>query len=84
MCDVCEKSELVGVAASALGPFSCAYCGECLKRNAEPEWAFEATFESCGEEVADWVKRITTWKHGKYMPWLDWVELRKVEASNAE
>lgn len=36
LCQVCNKNEPVGVASSALGPMSIAYCQRCLNEGYEP------------------------------------------------
>ena len=48
-CDVCGKDGQVVVCCSALGPFSFAYCEECLNAKAEPYWFVVNTVAICGE-----------------------------------
>lgn len=43
LCDVCGKREVVGVASSATGPISFAYCAECAKSGREPYGAVVAS-----------------------------------------
>jgi hypothetical protein len=31
------------------------------------------TLESCGENVAEWVNDISTWRGGVYVSWPEWV-----------
>lgn len=49
-CDVCHRNveKIVGVASSCLGPFSFAFCNECLKNNAEPKDMVEFIVDECG------------------------------------
>ena len=76
MCDVCRNREKTTiVVSSALGPVSWAYCSDCYFNHAEPEVAFTFTYESCGTEVAEWVKDLTTYVDGKYLTWNEWVEI---------
>ena len=58
ICDVCEKNEALGVAASPLGPISFAYCSECLKQKVEPWPIVVATVWGCGgyDKLAVWAK----------------------------
>lgn len=86
MCDVCTKSEMVGVASSSIGPVSLAFCKECLGRNAEPEWAFAYLYEDVSEEgegLAEHVNNLTTFKDGGYVSWQDYVKARKETPSVA-
>lgn len=83
MCDVCDKSESVGVAASTIGPVSLAYCKECLVRNAEPLFAFEYLYDEVSEEgegLAERVNDLTTFRDGKYITWGDYKALRREAA----
>jgi hypothetical protein len=57
-CDVCGYGELyAGVASSALGPMSQAYCSLCLGMGADSRIMIEATIDGCGgvENVAAWL-----------------------------
>lgn len=73
ICDCCDREGVAGVLSSALGPISFAYCKECAEKNAEPEFMFRATYEMIGEDVADHVKRCTTFHEGRYYSWEEWV-----------
>jgi hypothetical protein len=63
-----------------MGPVSFAYCDECAARPAEPEWVFRMTYDDCGENVAEWVNNMMTWKDGAYVRWPDWVAAKKESA----
>jgi hypothetical protein len=57
-CDVCGHGELyAGVASSALGPMSQAYCAICLGMGADTKIMVEATIEGCNgiENVGAWL-----------------------------
>lgn len=72
-CDVCGRGGVVGVASSALGPVSWAYCRECLNKPADVACMFAATIDGCNgsANVADWVKRLWAWEDGGYVSWSD-------------
>jgi hypothetical protein len=73
VCDVCKQNEALGVASSALGPCSWAFCQQCLDAHAEPAVMIAATIEGCdgAENVAEWVHQITTWIDGRYVPFME-------------
>lgn len=48
VCDVCEREGIVGVASSALGPCSFAYCKSCLENGCEPYEIAVRMFATCG------------------------------------
>jgi hypothetical protein len=75
-CDVCGRSPTVGVASSALGAVSWAFCSECLNKPAEPEVMFQTTADTTGggKGAADWVADIHTYKNGQYMSWTAWLK----------
>ncbi len=83
-CDVCRRAGVVGVASSSMGAVSWAFCRECLDNLAEPECMFEHTFECCGDEVADWVRSMSTWRNGSYVTWAEYVAAQGTEAGTAE
>jgi len=58
LCDVCGKAEAVGVACSATGAVSFAYCVECLKTGREPYGALVASLfgMSSMDDVAEWYR----------------------------
>lgn len=75
-CDVCQRGDRdVAVASSCLGAMSLAFCQECLGQNAESEGMFLFTASMCGDQVADFVKQLTTFKDGTYIGYLDWYAL---------
>jgi hypothetical protein len=76
-CEVCKENEAIGVASSCLGPMSNAYCKRCLEHQAEPLWMFECTLEEVGEEVAEWVKQLTTYIDGTYVTWDEFANARR-------
>jgi len=76
-CDVCDRGGVIGVASSSLGPISHAYCEECARKPAEPEWMFGMTYDDTEGNVASWVHRLWTWKDGAYVQWLDWLSERQ-------
>lgn len=73
LCDVCGQREALGVASSALGPVSWAYCRECLRKPADVACMFAATIDGCdgSANVADWVKDLWTWDGGAYVTFAD-------------
>lgn len=80
-CDVCEKENVVVyVCSSATGPISFAYCNVCVNNMSEPEWTLEYMYSQVGTEgegLADGVKKLTTWKDGRYWTWDEWTAWRK-------
>lgn len=72
-CDCCQLNYALGVASSTLGAMSLAYCAYCLNHDAEPEWMFRFTLDSAGFDVAPWVRELTTFVKGRYVPWDTWV-----------
>jgi hypothetical protein len=81
VCDVCHReAPKVFVHASSVGPMSFASCMECLQNYAEMEGSFHYLYDDVGtrgENLADWVVYLTTWKDGKYMKWDEWVAWRR-------
>jgi hypothetical protein len=78
ICDVCNAHEAIAVASSGLGPMSNAYCVWCAHKMAEPYWMFEFTYEQCGDQVAEHVKILYTYKDFKYISWDDFVKSKGV------
>jgi len=76
-CQVCKKNKALGVASSILGAISFAYCETCLRVGADDLGMFIFTYETCGEDVAPWVKNLMTYHNDKYITWNDFVELVK-------
>lgn len=72
-CDCCRRNEPVGVASSAMGAISFAFCGECLIQNAEPEMMFEFTAWVTGGDAAPHVNDFTTFVDGRYIGWSEWI-----------
>lgn len=72
-CDVCGRGDVVGVASSCLGAISFAFCGECLQQRAEPAFMLEYIHHDCGQNVAEWVKFLSTWLDGRYIGYEDFV-----------
>lgn len=70
-CDCCGRSDqkIAGVACSALGPFSLAYCTSCAFNYAEPKAMILDLIEECGglkgirEELTN---VITYFEDGQY------------------
>lgn len=75
-CDVCHQNPPKGVASSSMGAVSWAYCQPCLTAFAEPECMFAYTYEMCGDEVADWVRGMSTFMDGKYITWNEYAALK--------
>lgn len=68
-CEVCQKNPAKGVASSAFGPISHAYCQECLNSNREVYGTLVVGLAGVGrDEVAEWAKPFivaTCALHGK-------------------
>lgn len=80
ICDVCHKNEAIGVASTSQ-PYSCAYCMDCARRGADPEWIFEFLLKDVGHGDPSKVREgLTTYKDGKYISFHEWAAERK--ASN--
>jgi len=77
-CEVCQLNDSIGVACSALGPVSMAFCKTCLEKNAESVGMIEYTLDACGgpDDVADWVKQLKTYKDGQYLTWDEYMKVR--------
>lgn len=60
ICQVCGEHEAVGVACSAIGALSIAYCQECLQSHREPYWALVASLYAISgmDDAAEWFKPI--------------------------
>lgn len=58
MCQVCAIRPAKGVASSALGPVSLAYCQDCLTNNADADFIVENALTTCGswDQVAEWFR----------------------------
>lgn len=77
-CDVCGKPS-VGVASSAFGPMSFAFCSECASKPAEPIFIFIYLYETVsdqGKGLVDDVDRYFTFLKGEYVSWPDYVARR--------
>lgn len=77
VCGVCGRPA-VGVASSTLGGFSTAYCGDCLRNNAEPAGEIGAQAEMVGgvNHLAEWVLALATWHDGRYMSAREYLQQR--------
>lgn len=60
ICQVCGEHEAVGVACSATGALSIAYCQKCADSHREPYWALVASLYGIPSmaEVGEWYKPI--------------------------
>lgn len=60
ICQVCGEHEAVGVACSATGALSIAYCQECADSHREPYGAVVASLYGIPDmaEVAEWYKPV--------------------------
>lgn len=81
ICDVCLTGETIGVCSSAVGPISNAYCAECHRRMAEPEWSFNYLWDGvCDGDItklAEFVLDLSTFKDGRYWTFAEWAEWRQ-------
>jgi hypothetical protein len=79
-CDVCGVNPPVGVASTII-PYSCAYCVECLKRDAQPEIVFSVLLDDAGKGLDPidietmFPDNLVTFKNGKYMTMAEWAAL---------
>lgn len=88
-CEVCHGQSggaFSGVECSSLGAFSIAYCHCCLGNNAEPYGILAALISESGgiEGCADWVRDLTTWCNGAYVPAADLPSLQLEETAADE
>lgn len=71
-CDVCGRERETTVASSVLGPFSFAYCHECLLQDAEPLDMWYSTFDVVGpNNIREDLKTFGSFKDGKYVTFSD-------------
>lgn len=78
MCDVCDKTEMVGVVSSSFGPVSLAYCKECLEKPADAEFIFQYLYNDVGDRGEGLVKELDkfyTWREGAYISWSEYKRL---------
>lgn len=79
-CDVCGVNPPIGVACTFI-PYSCAYCEECARRDAQPELVFETwwdCFENHFDEMHEGIPdKVVTVKDGRYMTYREWADWRK-------
>ena len=80
-CEICAVNEAVGVCSSTLGAFSFAICRECIKHNAEPLGMLIGMLKDAQYEVAEWVKKMTTFYEGEYINFDAIVVLAKSEVA---
>jgi hypothetical protein len=69
ICEVCKKNEAVGVASSAVGPVSLAYCKTCLDWMADALWVIASSVYCCDgpEHMAEWFWDMRTFRDGLYI-----------------
>jgi hypothetical protein len=69
ICDCCEqqRKSLVGVAASGIAPYSCAWCIECLRHGAEPLWIVKHLLEEAGP--SDYLLNQIVYHNGEFKPY---------------
>lgn len=69
-CEVCGKETMVVVCSSSMGPFSFAYCEDCLRAGAEPYWFLvnvismsgtwpDSVNEACQEKIRSVLKYLS-------------------------
>lgn len=86
-CNCCNENEAVGVASSSLGPVSFAYCRRCLDEDADCEVMFQVMADMVNGDdtgLADYVKRMKTFKNGSYITWSDWLKTYEPSPSPVE
>jgi hypothetical protein len=88
-CDVCGDPA-IGVASSALGPVSFAYCAECARASAEPYGVTVAVVaEMCGrtpDAIAEWFRPVveaTAQRAGKTVDQF-WADVRAHETGGGK
>lgn len=85
-CQVCNQKESIGVACSALGPISLAYCKDCAENHAEPLGLTFSTMQlivgggySAAEvdaAIAEWFKQgVKVYHEGKYLSWNEYLPM---------
>jgi len=80
-CDVCEIRLAIGVASTSI-PYSCAFCFECARASADPEWIFYWFLEDIGRPSL--VREgLVTWSNGKFISFHDWAKEIVCELPNA-
>lgn len=80
-CDVCEKPS-IGVASSSFGPVSFAFCEECSRNGAEPEWIFVYLRDEIGpDNLHESAKSNLTFTDGRYMSFDEWLTLDRPRLS---
>lgn len=81
-CDVCGKVAC-GVASSAFGAISLAYCRECLDKPADAECMFAHLWWDVANKNIDAldssIKSWFTFKDGKYISFEEWVKWAKTQ-----
>lgn len=80
LCDVCHVRESLGVACTII-PYSCFYCAECARRNAQPEVVFLTIYDDVGKDfekmapgLAD---SLVTYFDDRYMSYKEWASHQK-------
>lgn len=76
LCDVCGIRPMIGVASTSQ-PFSCAYCIECAREGADPEWIFEYLLQDVANgDPAQIREGLVTWSAGRFMTFHEWAAQR--------
>jgi len=77
VCNVCDKNPAFGVCNCSFGAMSMAYCVECFKLQAEPEFGLQYLADMCNGDLSglhESVKAIHTYKDGKYISIEEWIK----------
>ena len=73
ICDCCnvKRESLIGVAASSLAPYSCAWCIECLRHGAEPLWIVRHLISEAADpkDPGDYLLNRIVYHNGEYKPY---------------
>lgn len=76
LCDVCHTNHMIGVASTSM-PISVAYCVECARRGADPEFVFKCWEEDIGDPSRHRnPDGAVTYVDGKYINYRDWYKGR--------
>lgn len=79
-CEVCFVNEPIGVAGTVL-PYSCAYCVECLRNDAQPLVVFETLYDDFGtrfdEMLEGMADELVTFADGGYQSYREWATNKK-------
>lgn len=73
-CEVCGVKDAIGVASTSL-PYSCAFCAECARQGADPEWIFRFLLDDTADGDPSKIREgMTTYRDGEYLSFHDWAE----------